>query len=167
MLKGMVKKMKRGITLKKKFKQKWKKIKRTKRSKRSKDHHYKALIAEYLEEDLSKASDTFPSLKERLDRVDDYFEENKANSITEPNELEVAFGISLKSKKVSRNWTTVQNNLSRTLRTILNNTDQNFRIIIAGHEKPNIEEINHERVTWLSVSFSRPKYISQYSIEIS
>ena len=166
-------KMKRGITIKKKFKQKRKKINRTKKPSKIaktinesvKHHNYKALMAEYLEEDLSKTSDTFTSLIERLDQVDEYFEKNKANGSTEPNELQVAFGISLKSKKVSRNWNIVQDNLSRTLRSILNNTDQNLRIIIAGHEKPNIEEINHERVTWLCVSFPPPKYISQYSID--
>ena len=150
--------MKRVITIKKKIK------KRKAMKKSVKYHDYKVLKAEYYKEDLSKTSDT-TFLIERLERFDDYLEENKANDSTKPNDLEIAFGISLKSKKVSRNWNIVQTNLSRTLRSILNNTDQNFRIIIAGHEKPNIEEMNHDRVTWLSVSFSRPRYISQYSID--
>jgi len=150
--------MKRVITIKKKIK------KRKAMKKSVKYHDYKVLKAEYYKEDLSKTSDT-TFLIERLERFDDYLEENKANDSTKPNDLEIAFGISLKSKKVSRNWNIVQTNLSRTLRSILNNTDQNFRIIIEGHEKPNIEEMNHDRVTWLSVSFSRPRYISQYSID--
>lgn len=120
---------------------------------------YRDLKAAYLQEDLNNTM--FTSVRDSLEQVDDYFEQRQA----EPNELEVAFGISLKSKKVARNWNRVQDNLSSTLRSILNNTDQNFRIIIAGHDKPNIEEMNHERVTWLPVSFSHPKYIKQYSID--
>ncbi|WP_286230710.1 hypothetical protein [Neobacillus mesonae] len=129
-----------------------------------KEHSYKALEAEYYKEDVSKTSD-ITYIKKRLDKIDKHFKKNKANARTGANGVEVAFGISLKSKKVSRNWIKVQNNLSKTLRSILNNTDQNFRIIIAGHEKPNIEEMNHERVTWLSVAFSRPRYIHQYSLD--
>ena len=70
---------------------------------------------------------------------------------------EIAFAISLKSKKVSRDWEKVQNNLSMTIRSLFNNTDQNFRFIIAGHEKPTIEELNDKRVTWLAVKFPPPK----------
>ncbi len=96
------------------------------------------------------------TLLEHLDQVDDYFEKIKIAENNKSNEVEVAFAISLKSKRVSRNWTRVQNNLARTLRSIINNTDQNYRIVIAGHEKPNIEEMKHERVTWLPVRFPPP-----------
>jgi hypothetical protein len=100
---------------------------------------------------------------EHLDQVDDYFKKIKIAGYNKPNEVEVAFAISLKSKRSSRNWTRVQNNLARTLRSIMNNTDQNFRIVIAGHEKPNITEMKHERVTWLPVHFPPPTHISKYS----
>ncbi|MDQ1004178.1 uncharacterized protein (UPF0333 family) [Neobacillus niacini] len=103
------------------------------------------------------------TLLEHLDQVDDYFEKIKIVVYNKPNEVEVAFAISLKSKRSSRNWTRVQNNLARTLRSIINNTDQNFRIVIAGHEKPNITEMKHERVTWLPVHFPPPTHISKYS----
>jgi hypothetical protein len=103
------------------------------------------------------------TLLEQLDQLDDYFEKIRITGNNKSNEVEVVFAISLKSKRVSRNWTRVQNNLARTLRSIINNTDQNYRIVIAGHEKPNIEEMKNERVTWLPVRFPPPTYISQYS----
>ncbi|WP_175638989.1 hypothetical protein [Metabacillus schmidteae] len=73
------------------------------------------------------------------------------------NSPEIAFAISLKSKRSSKNWDRVQENLSKTLRSIFRNTDQNYRIIVAGHKKPIINELNHEKVTWLRVRFSPPK----------
>jgi hypothetical protein len=100
---------------------------------------------------------------EHLGLVDDYFEKIKFAGYNKSSEVEVAFAISLKSRRSSRNWTRVQNNLARTLRSIINNTDQNYRILIAGHEKPNIKEMNHERVTWLPVTFSPPTSIRKYS----
>jgi hypothetical protein len=103
------------------------------------------------------------TLLEQLDKVDDYFIENRFARINKSNKVEVAFAISLKSKKTSRNWTRVQNNLARTLRSILHNTDQNYRILIAGHNKPNIEEMKSDRVTWLPVRFPPPTNSRQYS----
>ncbi|MFP7299296.1 glycosyltransferase family A protein [Neobacillus niacini] len=103
------------------------------------------------------------TLLEQLDQVDNYFETVKIDRNNNPVNVEVAFAISLKSKRSSRNWTRVQNNLARTLRSILNNTDQNFKIVIAGHEKPNIEEMENIRVTWLPVRYPPPKYISKFS----
>lgn len=93
------------------------------------------------------------SIKEQLLQFEQYVSQL---TLKNNNDNEVAFGISLKSKSVSRSWKRVQVNLTKTLRTILNNTDQNFRIIIAGHNKPNIKEINHEKVTWLCVKFNPP-----------
>ncbi|OLO37204.1 hypothetical protein BTR23_13835 [Alkalihalophilus pseudofirmus] len=83
----------------------------------------------------------------------------------EENPVEITFAISLKSKQVSRNWNTVQENLSKTLRSILNNTDQHFRIIIAGHEKPQIKELNHSRVTWLPVKLRLPKNSEEFTTD--
>ncbi|MGD6775880.1 glycosyltransferase family A protein [Sutcliffiella horikoshii] len=65
----------------------------------------------------------------------------------------IVFAISLKSKKVSRNWDVVQQQLAKTLKSILNNTEQNFRIMVAGHEKPTINELSNSKVTWISVNF--------------
>ncbi|MDN4866193.1 hypothetical protein ACFX4N_29540 [Priestia sp. YIM B13551] len=99
-------------------------------------------------------------IKKQLDEVEKYFKQYKSEVSKQlnkaPNRKEIAFGISLKSKKVSRNWNKVQKNLSNTLKSIFRNTDQHFRIIIAGHNKPNIKELNDKRVKWLPVKFSSP-----------
>ena len=104
-----------------------------------------------------------PTLLDQLDQVDDYFEENRFAGKNKSNNVEVAFAISLKSKKTSRNWSRVQNNLASTLRSILHNTDQNYRILIAGHNKPSIEEMKNDRVTWLPVRFPPPTNSRKYS----
>lgn len=103
------------------------------------------------------------SIKKQLKRVETYFLNKHVNK----NKAEVAFAISLKSKTVSRNWKKVQSNLAKTLRSILNNTDPHFRVIVAGHEKPKINEMRHKRVTWLPVNFpppSNPKGFSKDKI---
>ncbi|MCC3374219.1 hypothetical protein [Cohnella sp. REN36] len=92
------------------------------------------------------------SIPKQLKRVEAYFLNKQVNK----NKAEVAFAISLKSKAVSRNWNNVQSNLAKTLRSILNNTDPHFRVIVAGHERPNIKEMRHKRVTWLPVNFLAP-----------
>lgn len=100
------------------------------------------------------------NLKEQLNQVEEFVKEScytdTENPEIEKQKPEIAFAISLKSKRVSRDWEKVQNNLGLTLRSLLNNTDGNFRVIIAGHEKPDIEELNDKRVTWLSVTFPPP-----------
>jgi hypothetical protein len=185
--------MKRGTTINKKKIRKWKTIKRAKKNSTKNLKNLDYLKEDYTEKDLDKMSSGFQiysmtknkddmnpqfeitgdfssdnvkqTLLEHFDQVDDYFEKIKMAGYNKSNVVEVAFAISLKSKRASRNWTRVQNNLARTLRSIINNTDQNFRIIIAGHEKPNIKEMNHQRVTWLPVRFPPPTFISQYSID--
>ncbi|MBP3041686.1 hypothetical protein J9303_19790 [Bacillaceae bacterium Marseille-Q3522] len=94
------------------------------------------------------------SIKEQLNQIEEYFMKEKNDNNEE--KPEIVFAISLKSKRVSRDWERVQENLAKTLRSIFNNTDQNFRVIIAGHKKPNKPELNHERVTWLGVKFPPP-----------
>lgn len=96
-------------------------------------------------------------MKTQLQLIDNFL--NKPSSLRRPHRAKnnkIAFAISLKSKKVSRNWGKVQVNLARTLRSILRSTDRNFLIVIAGHEKPNIPELRHKRVTWLEVKFAPP-----------
>ena len=79
------------------------------------------------------------------------------NNRTQCKEEHIYFAIPLKSKQVSKNWKVVQENLKNTLQSILNNTKKNFTILVAGHEKPSIEELNHKKVIWLPVNFSTPK----------
>ncbi|QFT88424.1 hypothetical protein FIU87_07195 [Bacillus sp. THAF10] len=78
----------------------------------------------------------------------------KTSPLKEP--IIVCFGISFKSKKVCKNWEIVQKNLSNTLRSIFNNTKSNFLIVVAGHEKPKIAEIENEKVKWISSPFKPP-----------
>lgn len=69
------------------------------------------------------------------------------------NPSNIVFAISLKSKRLSRNWDVVKEQLTKTLRSILNNTESNYHIIIAGHEKPDIIELEHSKITWISANF--------------
>lgn len=107
--------------------------------------------------DFGNWGDTL-SIKENMEEIEKYFEKNDAvdnlNMMDKP--IDIVFSISLKSKKASNNWGTVERNLSRTLKTLLNNTDQNFRVIIAGHEKPDIAELQHKNIQWIDVEFSPP-----------
>lgn len=107
-----------------------------------------------------KNSNASLSIKTQLDKIEKYFKKIKSEmpelTKEQANNPEIAFAISLKSKSVSRDWSKVEENLATTLRSIFNNTDQNFRIVIAGHEKPEIDELTHERVTWLPVTFEPP-----------
>ncbi|MFE4124257.1 hypothetical protein [Priestia sp. YIM B13486] len=99
-------------------------------------------------------------IRKQLDEVEKILKQHNSDtqkqSDTTPNNKDIVFGISLKSKKVSRNWNKVQKNLSNTLKSIFRNTDQHFRVIIAGHNKPNIKELKDKRVKWLPVKFSSP-----------
>ncbi|UVI28628.1 glycosyltransferase family A protein [Paenibacillus spongiae] len=112
--------------------------------------------------DNKKISQPVSAIKQQL-QTEDMFNGAEHPPKNEKHPIEVAFAISLKSKLVSRDWEKVQDNLAKTLRSILRNTDQNFRIVIAGHEKPKIEEMKHKRVTWLSVDFPPPKNSNGFS----
>lgn len=104
------------------------------------------------------------SIKEQLERIEDHFKRYKClHPDKNGKEMEIAFGISLKSKRSSLDWEKVQDNLAKTLKSILGNTDQNFRILVAGHETPEIEDLKHERVTWLPVGFPPPTDSSKFS----
>lgn len=106
------------------------------------------------------------SIMDDINNINLFINKLKKNKENNPNALkkkEIAFAISLKSKKVSRNWLQVQMNLAKTLKSIFNNTNQNYRIIIVGHEKPNIKELKHKRVTWLKAHFPSPNGINKYS----
>jgi hypothetical protein len=99
------------------------------------------------------------TIKERMQQVEEYFKNKRLRK----HNVKIAFAISLKSKTVSQNWDIVQSNLAKTLRSILRNTDPNFCIVIAGHEKPNIKEMQHQRVKWLTVNFQPPSSTQEFS----
>ena len=105
------------------------------------------------------------SIKENMDEIEKYFKDSesaadKSNLMEKP--IDIVFAISLKSRKVSHDWVSVERNLSATLKTLLGNTDQNYRVIIAGHEKPEIEELQHKNVEWIAVDFPAPENRQDY-----
>lgn len=65
------------------------------------------------------------------------------------------FCISLKSQANSLDWPKVCEHLDRTLNSIYASTS-NDHVIIAGHEKPNIEAIQSPYVTFLEAPFEPP-----------
>lgn len=115
----------------------------------------------------TKNSNQAVSAIQQLLQADDKFKSVDPTPLLQSNTkkrpVEIVFAISLKSKQVSKDWERVQENLAKTLRSILRNSDQNFRIVIAGHEKPKIEEMKHRRVTWLCVDFPPPSNPRQFS----
>lgn len=117
-----------------------------------------------------KGTDGTPfSIKEHLELVNGHLNRDRSKVLRQLKEeklpSDIAFAISLKSKTVSSDWPVVQENLAKTLRSVLRNTDQNFHILIAGHEKPEIEELQHDRVTWLPVDFRPPVEPNQFSYD--
>jgi glycosyltransferase involved in cell wall biosynthesis len=72
------------------------------------------------------------------------------------------FGISLASKQVVNDWAHTQLMLQRTLRSVLNQTDPRFRVIICGHERPKLAELDDRRVTFIVSDAKRPENSSQF-----
>lgn len=75
----------------------------------------------------------------------------------------LTFAISMRSAKASKNWQGAVDRLSSTLNTLLGQSDPNFQIIIAGHEKPNIPQLDSEKVIWITSPNDPPTDISRYS----
>jgi hypothetical protein len=82
----------------------------------------------------------------------------------EPTLIEVTFGIPLMSRRVARNWLSIENLLATTLRSVFNQTGVSIRIIIACHERPEIVEARDGRVTIKKVEFDIPRY--RWEIEL-
>jgi hypothetical protein len=69
----------------------------------------------------------------------------------------LVFAICLKSQRHSSDWNALSKMLSATLRSILASSDGRFRIVVAGHEKPDIEELKDQRVVFLEAPFPVPE----------
>jgi hypothetical protein len=69
----------------------------------------------------------------------------------------LVFVICLKSKRHSNDWDAVSKMLSATLRSILASSDDRFRIVVAGHEKPDIEELKDPRAVFVEAPFPVPE----------
>ena len=78
---------------------------------------------------------------------------------------EVTFGIPLMSSRVARNWPSTEKLLAATLRSVLNQAGAAIRVIVACHERPDIEEIRDDRVTLSQVGFDIPRFRWEMEID--
>lgn len=68
----------------------------------------------------------------------------------------VTFGICLASARTVNDWEQTCQLLSQTLTSVLRQTDDRFRVVICGHEVPQIEELSHDAVEFLELSHPAP-----------
>ena len=78
---------------------------------------------------------------------------------------EVTFGIPLMSRRVARNWGSIENLLAATLRSVFNQNDASIRVIIACHERPEIVEAHDARVTIKQVEFDIPRFRAEMELD--
>lgn len=74
----------------------------------------------------------------------------------------VTFGITLASSKSAANWDRTVALLQGTLRSVIQQSSPAWRVIIAGHEMPDVEEIEHPQVEFLSINAYRPTHPSKF-----
>ena len=67
------------------------------------------------------------------------------------------FCIPFKPKSRCSDWSATVGLLGQTLRSLLNQTDPDFRVLIAGHDRPSLPELDDPRVSFHPVSFPEPK----------
>ena len=53
----------------------------------------------------------------------------------------------------------------RTLRTVQAQRYQRCRVIVCGHERPNIPELNLKCVQWIEVDFDPPSAVVRYNAD--
>jgi len=70
----------------------------------------------------------------------------------------VVFLIPFASRRVRANWPTACNYLQQTILSIRNSVSQNYRVIIAGNEKPELEGGFDSKVHFLSVNNQFPSH---------
>lgn len=63
----------------------------------------------------------------------------------------VVFLIPFASRQVRTNWSTACKYLEQTIRSIRNSANQNYRVIVAGNEEPELEKGFDGKVHFLSV----------------
>lgn len=59
------------------------------------------------------------------------------------------FGIPLRSKAASKNWTHVEEVFGRTLNSICRQTDPEFKVLVACHDVPRLNKKYDDRVEFL------------------
>lgn len=70
----------------------------------------------------------------------------------------IYFGIPLRARRASSDWSMVQANLLRTVRSLLSQESEDVRILIAGHDRPGALKtyLGDGRVTFIDVSAELP-----------
>jgi hypothetical protein len=71
----------------------------------------------------------------------------------------VVFLIPFASRKVRPNWSTACKYLQQTIRSIRNSASQNYRVIVAGNEEPELEKGFDGKVHFLSVNNQFPSHL--------
>lgn len=66
----------------------------------------------------------------------------------------VVFGIPLKARGDETEWSIIKSNLNRTLDSLLRQDDQNFIVLISGHDDPEIDR--DSRISFVAVEFEKP-----------
>lgn len=74
----------------------------------------------------------------------------------------IYFLIPLRSKRSSNNWVSVEKLFNNTLASVFNQKDPDFKVIVACHEKPELESNYDDRLEFISASFKPPVETSQH-----
>jgi len=74
----------------------------------------------------------------------------------------IYFLIPLRSAKTSNNWAAVEKLFNNTLASVFNQKDQDFKVIVACHEKPQLERVYDNRLEFLIAEFPPPIMTSQH-----
>src|SRR3954468_15242270 len=69
------------------------------------------------------------------------------------NPLPFVFGIALVPRALAHNWALIEALLDLTLASMQAQTDQNFRVIIAGHDRPRTSMDGDPRLTFLPMEW--------------
>jgi hypothetical protein len=81
------------------------------------------------------------------------------------NATNFLFGIPLRSKAVSRSWTDVTRRFKNTLNSLLNQRHKSFRIVVAGHDIPDLAELSDPRVDIVRADYPAPIYVAEYMVD--
>ncbi|MBL8579966.1 MAG: glycosyltransferase family 2 protein [Mesorhizobium sp.] len=68
----------------------------------------------------------------------------------------VTFGVTLASSRTVQDWALTCNLLKSTLKSVLRQSDPRLRVIICGHEMPDLAELRDERVEFMSLQGPPP-----------
>jgi hypothetical protein len=77
------------------------------------------------------------------------------------------FGVPLKSRLISKDWTQVCRLLSNTLTSIAGQTGGDFKVLVAHHEAPDVPHRADPRFEFLQVDFPPPLYRREMMIDKS